>query len=256
MREDLPQAHSPVPLYHQVFSILSQRIKDGTYAVGARFSTEDQLVAEFGVSRATVRQALDEMDRAGLITRRQGRGTFVATRLPAVGMRFRGSLADLVREAERAVVGDVEIHRSTVIPARVAGVLRLPRPVATTVARTLVMDGELFAYALGVVPDAVAAHITEAELHHPSLLHVLARRGVPVERARQSIRAEVADTLVTGRLRVDFGTPVLHVERTLVGAGGEPVAHTRCWYRGDVYEHMVTFDIEAGSPDAINSHFA
>jgi GntR family transcriptional regulator len=252
----MPEARSPVPLYHQVFTILSQRIADGTYPVDARFTTEDQLVAEFGVSRATVRQALDEMEKAGLITRKQGRGTFVASGAPSAGQRFRGSLADLMRETERATVGDVEIERGATIPGRIAELLHLEGGAGTTISRTLLMDGQVFAYTIDYLSEQVGALLALEELRNASLLHQLRVKGMPVERARQTIRAEVADTKVGGHLRINFGAPVLFVERTLFGPGREPVEFVQSWYRGDVYEYAVTLDLREGAPDTINSRLA
>jgi GntR family transcriptional regulator len=153
-------------------------------------------------------------------------------------------------------VGDVAVERGAPLPARAAAALCLEGGAGTTISRTLLMDGELFAYAVDAMPEAVGALLSMEDLRHPSLLHVLAARGVPVARARQAIRAEVADTLVCRHLRVDFGTPVLSAERTLVDADGVPVAHARTWYRGDVYEYMVTLDIGVGAPDTIDSKLA
>src|ERR1700746_1564166 len=70
---------SPLPLYHQLERVLSERIADGRYREG--FPGDLELAAEFSVSRGTVRQALDRLARSGLIIRQQGRGSFVAAPL-------------------------------------------------------------------------------------------------------------------------------------------------------------------------------
>ena len=98
----LPDASLSVPLYRQVFMMLRQRIVDREYAPGEQLLREDGLAAEFGVSRATIRQAIGELVRQGLVDRKQGRGTFVLpTSHPPLGQRFRGSLADLIAETDR-----------------------------------------------------------------------------------------------------------------------------------------------------------
>ena len=66
---------SPIPLYHQVERALARRIEAGVYC--ECLPPQSELVAEFGVSRGTVRQALDRLSRRGLIVRRR-RGSFVA----------------------------------------------------------------------------------------------------------------------------------------------------------------------------------
>src|ERR1044071_8225240 len=94
-------APSPIPLYHQVFTVLRQRVLSGTYPTGTRLAPEDDLATEFDVSRATIRQAVGELVRAGIVSRQQGRGTFVLEGASeAVGRTFPGSLGDLVAAGE------------------------------------------------------------------------------------------------------------------------------------------------------------
>jgi GntR family transcriptional regulator len=86
-----------LPLYHQVAGVLRQRIEDGIYPVGGKLLSEDELAAEFEVSRATIRQAVGELVMEGLVVRRQGRGTYVEARDKHIlQQRFRGSLGDLL----------------------------------------------------------------------------------------------------------------------------------------------------------------
>ena len=65
------------PLYLQVKDMLVQRIVGGTWKPGAAIPIEIELSRELGISVGTVRKALDEMEGERLISRRQGRGTFV-----------------------------------------------------------------------------------------------------------------------------------------------------------------------------------
>lgn len=69
---------SPLALYYQLKQILENKIVSGTWQVGEQIPTENELCELFGVSRITVREALAELEREGYITRKRGRGTFVA----------------------------------------------------------------------------------------------------------------------------------------------------------------------------------
>lgn len=86
---------SPVPLYHQLYSSLLERITGGEFAVGDALPPERRLATDYGVSRITVVKALDLLEREGWIDRQHGRGTFVAD--PDAGAPLRGG------EAERAL---------------------------------------------------------------------------------------------------------------------------------------------------------
>jgi GntR family transcriptional regulator len=68
----------PVPLYQQLADRLRRQIAEGAYRIGDRLPSEDALGEEFGVSRITVRAALDQLSSAGLLRRQRGKGTFVS----------------------------------------------------------------------------------------------------------------------------------------------------------------------------------
>ena len=67
---------SPVPLYSQLKELLRGRILDGTYSPHSRMPSENELGQVFGVSRITVRQALGDLQKEGLIFKIHGKGTF------------------------------------------------------------------------------------------------------------------------------------------------------------------------------------
>jgi GntR family transcriptional regulator len=73
---------SPVPFYIQVAMLLRNRISDGLYSPGQKMPTQEELEQEFGVARVTVRQAVELLEKEGLVQRQQGRGTFVARQTP------------------------------------------------------------------------------------------------------------------------------------------------------------------------------
>ena len=77
---------SPVPLYHQLQEILRQRIGAKAWAVGGQIPSEHELCAAYGVTRPTVRQALEGLVREGLLVKRRGKGAFVTEPPVPVGM--------------------------------------------------------------------------------------------------------------------------------------------------------------------------
>ena len=69
--------NSRVQLYYQLYDILSGEIASGNYKVGDRLPTESQLIEDYGVSRITVRKAMNMLADEGLIIKKPGYGTFV-----------------------------------------------------------------------------------------------------------------------------------------------------------------------------------
>ncbi len=76
------------PLWSQLYDILEERILNGFYSVGSNLPTEMNLMDEFGVSRITVRQAMDKLIAAGLIARKRGKGTVVLEKRDKVETSF------------------------------------------------------------------------------------------------------------------------------------------------------------------------
>ena len=87
---------SPIPRYLQLADLMRQRIGRGVWEQGQKVPSLEELVAEFGVARVTVRQAVDVLTREGLVSPQQGRGTFV-TGLPPNDrwLRVQTTLAEL-----------------------------------------------------------------------------------------------------------------------------------------------------------------
>ena len=88
----------PVPLYHQLKTVLLENLRSGEWKPNQQLPTEDELGSRFGVSKATVRQALRDLAQAGLVRREQGRGTFVADQKVQFGPRHLTSFTEEMRD--------------------------------------------------------------------------------------------------------------------------------------------------------------
>lgn len=77
---------SPVPLYRQLAEILQRKIREGRYRPGDRIPTEHELVADYGIGRPTIRQALELLVRKNLVTRKRGAGTYVQSQKQEVDL--------------------------------------------------------------------------------------------------------------------------------------------------------------------------
>jgi GntR family transcriptional regulator len=235
---------SPIPLYHQISVLLESRIQDGEYPVGTVIPSEDELQIEFGVSRATVRQAVGELVRRGMVMRRRGSGTWVlpdASRLAS--SRFRGSLANLMSERS-ARMKTVEITRGLKPLGRVADLLQVGAGTVTRITREWEFEQLPIAYKLNYVLEPYAEKVTKQVLaREPHLMRLIESRGARIVRAEQSIRARVADKTVSDHLNIAIGAPVLFVERLVFEEFEGPVELAQTWYQGDTYEYSIDFDL-------------
>lgn len=231
---------SPIPLYYQVSNVLRHRILDGGHRPGERLGTEMELCEQFGVSRITIRQALDELERERLIQRRRGLGTFVAEHLPQVAsISFTGYLEDLLAQVLLTTAREAKIDR---VPAgeEVGRALQVSEeePVVR-IERTRMLAGEPLAHTVSYLPMAVGASITAEDLRELPLMHLLEHRvGVRLEEAIQTIQAVPATRELAEMLSIPEGAPLLQVQRT-TRAGERPVEYVLTHYRGDRYQYTV-----------------
>lgn len=231
------------PLYYRVFGVLNQRIEDGVYPPGTRLAREDDLAAEFGVSRATIRQAVGELEKLNLVSRRQGSGTFVLGQAKTTSNQvFHGSLGELIGETARTKIRKVKIDRKAQLPARIAEQLEVEDRVGAIVRRTRLMNGQPFAYTVNYISCEVAALISEKELRVSGFMQLLESKGIHFATATQTVRAKLADLTVADALEIPVASPVLAVERLLFDGQHQPVEFVQSWYPGGSYAYTVTLD--------------
>jgi GntR family phosphonate transport system transcriptional regulator len=112
--------HEGVALWRQIASQVQQAINTGTYAPGGRLPTEAELSQHFGVNRHTVRRALEELSRAGLVRVEQGRGSFVAEDVIEYAVEPRTRFSEWIRKQNKEPSGRVLQLKETAATAQVA----------------------------------------------------------------------------------------------------------------------------------------
>ena len=184
-----------VPKSHKVYFVLRGQIASGWLQAGARLPSEPELATSYGVSRVTVRKALGNLEREGLIDRRPGAGTFVTH--ASAQQPISADLADLM--ANIVALGQTTKVRLLSFgyeppPAPVAEALGLgsgEKPQRSIQVRSV--NAEPFSYLATWVPEPIGARYGKADLASTPLLTLLAHSGVEVARAEQSISATRAD---------------------------------------------------------------
>jgi GntR family transcriptional regulator len=227
----------------QIYLMLSERIANGTLSPGSRIQSEPALAAEHGVSRVTVRRALDQLAHEGLVSRRAGAGTFVAG--GPVQPVVRANLADVfARMREMGEQTDVRLLSFAYVtpPEGVADSLRLaPGERTQRAVRVRLMRGLPFSYLTTHVPERIGATYTEADLAAQPLLALLERSGIYADHASQSVGASLAGPEVAEALQLDVGAALLSLTRTVTDADGRGIEHLHGLYRPDRF--VFTMDI-------------
>ncbi len=216
---------------------LREQITSGALAPGSRLPSEPSLAREQGISRVTVRRALDALASDGLIRRQVGAGTFIAER---------GGGKPLVADFANMLAHLVEMGRATRVkllsfsylppPAAVAEALGLAEGARTQFSiRVRYADDLPFSHLTTYVPESIGVNWSEQELASRPLLALLERSGVRAERASQAISAVLAGPEVAEALGVDVGSALLEIRRTVYDPQGFGIEHLHALYRPDRY---------------------
>ncbi len=244
LRPDLP-----LPLYHQIFKILRDRVLAGDPPFGAQMPTEFGLAEIFGVSRITAKRALDELANAGLVERQRGRGTHVIhraspkpVRLPLVGLLE--NLHILAEETEARVV---EFGR--IAPPRhiIEAFSLLPGEKLSHAIRIRSRAGTPFGHYTSWTRTDDPAFNQDA-LASTSRLKLFERIGIQLKEVRQSLSAVSADAVVAMHLQVEPGSALLALERRSYDQSGCLVDMLNILYRPDQFNYQMTLDLDDPSP--------
>lgn len=233
---------STLPLHVQLQELLRAQVLSGHWDPGHAIPSENDLIAQYGVSRATVRQALAVLVQDGLLYRRQGKGTFAGR--PKMGLPLdvlRGFAEELQLRGLAPVIRVLGIGQ-TVVDPDVSTALRLASPErATLVERVILIEGEPLLWDRSYLPSALAVALTRDIVAQRPLFELLEAAGHSIAEAEQTIEAGLAGEHLAGKhLGVAATAPVLAVRRTTYAETGHPLEHSIAVYRADRYRYRVS----------------
>jgi DNA-binding GntR family transcriptional regulator len=231
---------SPIPLYFQIAENLKEAIQAGTIAPGERLDNELGLAEQLGVSRPTVRQAIQRLVQQGLVVRRRGLGTVVVTPSILRPMALT-SLYDDLAAAERAPTTAVLSFEEIAADDEIAQVLSLAEgtPVLS-IERLRFADDTPLALMHNYLPAKLLQGRTEADLEQTGLYEMLRSQGVQLHAADQVLAARRATAQEARLLQAPRSATVLTMTRTAFDPAGLPIEHGRHAYLADRYSFKLS----------------
>ena len=206
-----------MPHYRRLSGILRKQIQSGYYAEGSLLPSEHALCAIHGITRPTVRQALEELVREGLIVKRQGKGSIVRRPLRNIGILAAAGTTSAIGQS---FLKTVILQKPQLRPwpeefpfelpgmEREAGCVYLER-------LRLVDEVPLF-YDINHLPHLGLPRFTQRTFENRSLFEILRRHyGIEIRGGEQKLRALIPGPSVREVLQMKPGQPVLYMERKL-----------------------------------------
>ncbi len=229
------------PLYEQVHNALREQIRSSVYRSGSRMPSERSLSEVFGVSRLTIRRALQDLAQAGVLERNSGRGWFVA--------------AEPVSEDPNQLLGFTAMARSRGLTASAKVILATSREATLDEAETLsvapgarlfhlerlrLMDDVPIAVDSTLLPLAVAPWLPDVDFTRKSLYHLLEEHGTVPSRADYVVEVREADDRLAGLLDVPVGKGLLMTSGLTSDQTGRLIECAWIAYRPERYRLRTT----------------
>jgi GntR family transcriptional regulator len=233
----------PLPLYYQVKQALEREIE--RMQPGDALATEPELEKRFGVSRITVRRALDELAAEGLIVRQQGRGTFV--REPQIThdlVKLRSWTEAMRQLGYEPQVGSCKIE--VVEPSHdIRGMLGLGGAERVVhIWRVRLANDEPLCVMSNYVPERLVPNLEREGLKDDSVYATLLAYDLRPVRAEDTVEARPAREREAELLRIPAWSPLLQVTRLSFDPAGNPLEVAVVASRADRYRYTVHFTAE------------
>lgn len=236
---------SVTPLYQQIAARLCAEALGGLYEPSGKLPSEAELGARFGVSRITVRLALDQLCAEGTVQRKQGKGTYVARKqvrhaLDALRSFHESLLLQGVKAEMRLLSREV-----LPLPARLQPVFGGAAETALLVRRLHLVDGVPIALGASYLPPQVAQLSWEESAQQSNYALLKRLDGGGVARADVAIGACLADEEQASLLRIDTGSALLTMTRTSCLASGACCDYSTFVIRPERYEFVASCSFPA-----------
>lgn len=226
---------STVSRYIQLATLFRRRIESGIWSMGHRIPTVDELATEYGVARATIRQALDQIEAEGLIERFRAKGTFVR-RAPSERLwcEVQTDWSGLLRSREGAEIEILGLDAGAMPPVMLEG-FGSAAPGYQHLRRRHSRNGEAFLLADVYLDSRWWPKVKRSDLTTKTALSLVASLpGIVIANARQTLTVGAADVETAEQLTMSLNAPVAYVDRIAVDAEGVVVLVAQGTYRGDL----------------------
>lgn len=232
---------SHVPLYAQLRMHLVQQIERGALKPGDAVPTELELMERYGVSRATVRQAMGSLVDEGLLYRQHGIGTFVRrARIQQELRTLTGFSEEMIQRGLAPSTKLISVEMA--LPdGEIAAKLHLAEgEKVLRMVRLRFADGEPMALDISQCPGDIGERLMERDLEQPLYTLMEEDLGIELDHADQTIESALADEFVARHLGIQKGKPILLMVRVAYSISDRPVEHSTTFYRADRYSYQVS----------------
>jgi DNA-binding GntR family transcriptional regulator len=225
-----------IPLYYQLKEYLLQEIKKN-YQAGDLLPSEGEIEKKYGVSRITVRKAIEELSHEGIVVKKQGRGTFVMEQKILYDANIIGSLTQRL-EAQKHQLKTKSIEYITITEAHHVKEL-LECDTLLCIKRFRILDGVPFALMLNYI-DARKVPNLQEKFDMESLYTLYKEQyNISFYHAEETVEAKSATKEQARKLQIAENTPLLCLQRLSYDKQNRPTEYSDIVIKADMYKHKI-----------------
>lgn len=233
---------SKIPIYYQLEEVIKQEISDKGLVSHSPIPSEREYAEKYGISRMTVRQAINNLVNQGILYRARGRGTFISEQKFEQDISQLTSFSEDMRE--RNLTPSTKIIKMDELngPSPAHDKLNLTvRDTVYEIVRLRLANEQPIALETIFTPKKIVGELTEKQVETSFYRYLENELGLSIQRGFQSIEASLATSEEMGYLKIKKNDPVLVMYRTsfLDDALGTPVEFVKSIYRADRYKFNI-----------------
>lgn len=233
--------NSPIPVYYQLKEDIKEKINNGVWKVGQCIDSERELSEDYSVSRMTVRQALGELVREGLLIREKGKGTFVCE--PKIKQKNMMSFSQIMNNSGVKYRTQVEEFIIIKTPIELSETFAFEEVYKIT--RSRIVGDEIIGVETVYIPCDYCGYI-DKELLKGSFYGLLKSYGYTIEHSESQIQAVLLNDYYKNLFKLDKDVPLLKTYSYNITTEGKLLFVEESVYRSDKYLLEVSISMREG----------
>ncbi|PAB01696.1 GntR family transcriptional regulator [Enterococcus canintestini] len=233
-------ANAQLPLYKQLKEVIKTKINTGEYTENKRIPTEPEFIKNYGVSRITVRKAIEELVAEGYLVKKQGKGTFISGHKVLRKIEYVTGFSDSGKSSQLKTTSS--LLKEEILSANQELAEKLEIPVGAKVLYTqrkrlgngtpLLLENNYFDYAR-------FAFLQEEDLTG-SLYEILRKHDIlPINPGETTLEIVTADDFMAKTMAVAIGTPFFYMQTVVKDQNMRPIHFGKQFYLGDAYTFSI-----------------
>jgi GntR family transcriptional regulator len=226
-----------LPIYIQIHNEIKRNIEANKWKIGDRIPSERELSTDFGVSRMTLRQAIQTLVDEGILERRVGSGTFVANQKVQEKMAGVTGFTDLML-AQGKVPSSKTISYHTMEPSlSEMEKLHITQDQAVLRMERIRYGDEVpICFEVATVPENIVEGLEKSEVTSSLYRTLEQKKGLQIGKAQQTVSAMLASERIAEYLNIKRGEAILRLRQITYLQDGRPFEYVRTQYVGDRFE--------------------